>query len=145
MAATLPSELLAELGIDARGGEEDIRPAKTLFVFDAPFARIAVPICLDYFSTDLRSVWVDAAVNLFFVPAMSPELTEFEHCARDLGTAARATTFVCNSAWLLAKLGHDDDDPRHALAYLPARGGLHRSGPVDFAHLRVFSIRELLQ
>lgn len=134
--------LCALLGIDHRGGCEDIRLSDSLEIFDGPLGRLAIPICLDYCGDQLRGLLIDAAVNLLLVAAMTPRMEPFRKQARDLGTQAGAATFVTNSAWLLDQLDNRSAE-NLALAYLPAHPvPVLARDPVD--PLWVFSIRELL-
>jgi len=133
-------ELCALLGIDHRGGSEDIHLSGFLEIVDGPLGRLATPICLDYCGDQLRDLFIATAVNLLLVPAMTSRMEPFQKRAQDLGTQSGAASFVTNSAWLLGK---KRSDRNLALAYLPAH-----PVPVltrDSADpLWVFSIRELL-
>ena len=130
------------LGIDHRGGYEDIHLSTSLEIFDGPLGRLATPICLDYCGDEVLDLLIDSAVNLLLVPAMTPRMEPFYQKARTLGTKAGAASFVTNSAWLLDHLGKREPE-NLALAYLPAHpvAKLTRD-PAD--SLWVFSIRELL-
>jgi len=131
------------LGLDERGGCEDITQSEVLEVLDTPLGRLATPICLDFCGEQLRDLLVDACVNLLFVPAMTPQMKPFVDRARDLGTQNRAATFAVNSTWLLRQIGVPPVPESVVLAYLPAH-------PLDSALrplsdvLYSCSIRELL-
>lgn len=139
-AAEMSAEARASLGIDDRGGHEDIRSGEVLQVVDSPIGRLVTPICLDFIGHDLRTLFTDAGINLFLVPAMTLGLTEFAARARELGTDNRASTFVVNSDWLPRRLGVDVE---RVLVYLPQRA----KPPAPTLHqgaVRIFSIREIL-
>ena len=108
------------LGLDGRGGYEDIDQSTVLEVLDTPLGRLATPICLDFCGEQLRDLLVDACVNLLLVPAMTPQMKPFVDRARDLGTQNRAVTFAVNSSWLLRQIGASLDQDSVVLAYLPA-------------------------
>lgn len=134
--------LRALLGIDERGGYEDIDLSSTLNVLETPLGRLATPICLDFCGDQIRDLLVECGINLLLVPAMTPEMRPFQERARDLGTQSRAVTFVTNSGWLLRQLGKLVPEEL-TLAYLPARALVEIPREVSDP-LYVFSIRELL-
>jgi hypothetical protein len=134
--------LRALLGIDERGGYEDIDLSSTLNVLETPLGRLATPICLDFCGDQVRDLLVACGVNLLLVPAMTPEMRPFQERARDLGTQTRAATFVTNSGWLLRQLGKMAPQEL-ALVYLPARSLVEIPREASDP-LHVFSIRELL-
>jgi hypothetical protein len=136
--------LLSRLGIDERGGYEDIALGRTLEVLDLSMGRLVTPICLDFCGDELRDLLIACAVNFCLVPAMTPEMAPFQQRAYDLGTWNRATTFVVNSAWLAKQLGKLAPEYL-AHAYVPARG--HREGTRQeiYEGVGLFSIRELLR
>jgi hypothetical protein len=131
------------LGVDERGGYEDIDQSTVLEILDTPLGRLATPICLDFCGEQLRDLLVDTCVNLLFVPAMTPRMAPFLDRARDLGTQNRAATFAVNSTWLLRQIGASPLPESVVLAYLPARrldSGLRTLSPPLYS----CSIRELL-
>ena len=142
-ASELPEELRALLGIDARGGFEDIQLSSTLFVIDSSVGRLATPICLDFSGQELRDLFVRTGTNLLFVPAMTPRLHDFQARARDLGTQTRATTFVANSSWLLKRMELGPLVNR-VLSYVPAKCAPQDTGRWLSEELVLFSIREML-
>jgi len=142
-ARRMHPDLLKKLGIDERGGYEDISTSASLQITETALGRLATPICLDFCGTQLRDLLVQARVNLLFVPAMTPRMGPFYSRARELGTQSRTTTFVANSAWLLKQIGLRSRRQR-ALAYVPARKGLRGGGQLLSDHLALFTIRELL-
>lgn len=75
--------------------------------------NIASPICLDYFND---SVWAKLPIDIFLVPAMSPNLVRFNDAARLSGVSRRrASTFVCNAKPI------DSDKEKLVLAYIPSK------------------------
>jgi hypothetical protein len=110
------------LGVDQRGGYEDIHQSAVLEMIDSPLGRLATPICLDFCGEQIRDLAVDSCVNLFLVPAMSPRMEPFQESARDFGTQNRAATFVVNSLWMLRQAGSITPEMQSLIfAYLPAR------------------------
>ncbi len=74
---------------------------------------IASPICLDYFNDP---VWAKLPIDIFLVPAMSPNLVRFSDKARQAGVSRRrASTFVCNAKPI------DGDNKELVLAYIPSK------------------------
>ncbi len=142
-AGRMRPEILAGLGIDERGGYEDIQSAETLHIRETPLGRLATPICLDFCGNQLRDLFIQTRVNLFLVPAMTPRMGPFYARAREFGSFNRATTIVVNSAWLLRSLGLRSRRHR-ALVYVPAWKGLRGGGRPLSDHLALFTIRELL-
>lgn len=74
---------------------------------------IATPICLDFFFDEL---WKVMPVDVFFVPAMSPNLTRFQDKCRAVGNSRRSAAFVCNA--------QTNDKQQSVFAYRPARDAL---------------------
>jgi len=146
-ARLMDAALLTYLGIDQRGGYEDIDVATSMPILDCDLGRLATPICLDFCGDELRELLIDTATNLLFVPAMTPTMRRFHDQARELGDQNRATTFVVNSAWLLKSLNLPPKKvgEARALAYVPARTGLSTAGRFITDSLQVFSIRELVR
>lgn len=139
----LSESLQAQLGLDHRGGYEDIQASASLRLIDTPLGRLATPICLDFCGTELSKSLVEMQVNLLLVPAMSPKIGRFYRQAHELGTQARAMTVVANSVWLLRRLGLRSRRQR-SLMYLPVKKGLRGGGREVSGSLSVFSIREAL-
>jgi predicted amidohydrolase len=146
----LPAEqatpaLCGSLGIDERGGHEDIALCREIQILDSPLGRLATPICIDFCGDELRDLLVEAQVNLLLIPAMTPEMRPFRERARDLGTQSRAATFVANSAWLHQQLGRTSEESGDLfLAYLPTSRPPTEGRKELGGTLVVCSIRELL-
>jgi predicted amidohydrolase len=130
------------MGLDGRGGYEDIRLGETLLLIECALGRLALPICLDYCGEELRDLLVKTQTNFLAVSAMTPRMGPFYSRARELGTLARATSIVTNSAWLLRQMGLKSRRHR-AFAYIPARRGLRGGGRKVSDDLALFTIREL--
>jgi hypothetical protein len=131
------------LGLDERGGYEDIEVSGTVHIVESPLGRIAMPICLDFCGEQLRELFIETRVNLFLVPAMTPQVDPFYIRARELGTLNRASTLMINSSWLLQRIG--PWSPRQqSFAYFPAKNGLLEGGSRISDSLSVFTIREVL-
>ncbi|HEX2224540.1 MAG TPA: hypothetical protein VHN15_10075 [Thermoanaerobaculia bacterium] len=135
----LPGTVQARLGLDERGGYEDIQLSRALYLIDGALGRLAVPICLDFCGETLQALFVETQTNLFAVPAMTPKVQPFKDTASKLGTLTRGITLFVNSAWLGQQLSLEDPS---TFLYVPARRGFRggdASGP-----LFLFTIRELL-
>ncbi|HEX9733682.1 MAG TPA: hypothetical protein VGG06_17050 [Thermoanaerobaculia bacterium] len=147
-ACEMRPELLAKLGIDERGGYEDIDVGDVVTFLDSALGRMLVTICLDYCGDQLTELVLDSRPNLFWVPAMTPAMGAFHERARFLGSRLRASSFVVNSRWLLEQLGLQDGQVEAALVacYLPCRRGLRdRLGTVgDADGLRLFRMSVIL-
>jgi hypothetical protein len=139
----LQPDFRARLGLDERGGYEDIELSGTFNIIECALGRVATPICLDFCGDQLRNLLEDTQVNLLLVPAMTPRMSPFYSRARDLGTTNRATTLGVNSAWLLRQIGLSSRRHR-AFAYLPAKRALKGGGRRISDDLSVFTIREVL-
>lgn len=139
----LQPDLRTRLGLDERGGYEDIELSDTFNIIECSLGRMAMPICLDFCGDQLRNLLEDTQVNLLLVPAMTPRMSPFFVRARDLGTTNRATTLAVNSSWLLRQIGLRPRRHR-AFAYLPAKGALKGGGRRISDDLSVFTIREVL-
>jgi len=139
----LQPDFRVRLGLDERGGYEDIELSGTLNILECSLGRVAMPICLDFCGDQLRDLLEDTQVNLLLVPAMTPRMGPFFVRARDLGTTNRATTLAVNSSWLLRQIGLKSRRHR-AFAYLPAKGALKAGGRRISDDLSVFTIREVL-
>ncbi len=133
------------LGIDERGGYEDIDVSTELRMIDSPLGRLAMPICLDYCGDELTDLVVASGVNLFLVPAMTERMRPFHDQAVFLGGRTRAVSFAVNSAWLLKRLGKDEEEVENELlvmGYLPRKGGLRTTADraEDAGDLHLFTI-----
>lgn len=142
LARDMGPELCRKLGIDERGGFEDIRCSTEVVIADCFLGRLATPICLDFCGKELRELFIESRTNLLFVPSMTPRMRPFEEACRDLGTDCRGSCFVVNSAWLLQQLRALKEEDVF-LGYVPAKGALSRPAKVSEA-LAVFSVRVLL-
>jgi len=146
-AEAMGSDVCAKLGIDERGGYEDVDAGTELPLVDAPLGRLATPICLDFCGTELRDLMAECGVNLLLVPAMTARMDPFRQRARELGSLSRAASFVVNSAWLLRLLGQSEEARRRRLlhVYLPARGrawdGDQQDEPTEPVHVFTMSVR----
>lgn len=148
-AREMSPQLLAKLGIDGRGGHEDIAVGEELTFLDSGLGRMLFPICLDYCGDQLTELLLDSRPNLFWVPAMTPTMSAFHERARFLGGRLRASSFVVNSRWLLEQIGLSQEEIERSLvtSYLPCRGGLwDRLETLEGAEeLRLFRICVILE
>lgn len=71
---------------------------------------IASPICLDFLCDQL---WKKLPVDVFFVPAMSPNLARFKDICKMRGVDQGSAAFICNAK--------PSDPDQSALAYRPAK------------------------
>jgi len=143
MAQEMGKDLCLKLGIDERGGFEDIRSSTEVVIADCALGRLATPICLDFCGDELRELFIGTRTNLLLVPAMTPRIRDFRERARELGTHCRGSTFVVNSAWLVGQLGQPTA-PDLFLGYVPAMKAVPGQ-PVRVSEaLAVSSIRVLL-
>lgn len=139
----------ALLGIDERGGYEDIDVGTELVIVDSPLGRMVTPICLDFCGDELIDLVTASCVNFFLVPAMTERMKNFHQQAVHLGTRTGAASFVANSVWLLKRLAKSDaaiDNELSVMGYLPRRGGLFTRAQraADCEDLRLFTMRVLL-
>jgi predicted amidohydrolase len=92
------TELCQKLGLNERGGDEDIHVSATLAIRDLPLGRAHVAICLDFIApTDFDPLHA-LRVNLCFVPAFTSGAPRFRDQARHLAGSNLATTFFVNNA-----------------------------------------------
>lgn len=92
---------------------EPTKQSQSLVMRHTDLGVIATPICLDFLCDPL---WKDMPVDVFFVPAMSPNLIRFEDNCRRAGNERAAAAFVCNS--------QTNDEWQSVLAYRPAKDTL---------------------
>ena len=137
------------LGIDERGGYEDIDVGTEVHIVDTPMGRLATPICLDYCGDEVRDLLIDSGVNFLLVPAMTQRMKPFHRQAEALGTRSQAVSFAVNSSWLLRQLGMRGKKLKQELlmGYLPRKGGLKLAAEAaaDSSDLHLFRIRVLLE
>ena len=88
------------LGIEEGGGEEDIHRGTKLEFYDSSIGRLAVAICVGFFSSDIEDLLRSSAANVFLVPAMSPSTSEMELVAKDLTRTQTAVTFVAACGYI---------------------------------------------
>lgn len=119
-AVQMGADMRGALGIDERGGCEDISLGEELVVCDLPFGRLSVVICLDYCGGHLDPLFEAAGVNLLLVPAMTPRTEAFKDRAHALGVRAGACTWIANSGWLIRTTG---TACASGMMYRPKRGG----------------------
>ncbi|MDD2739696.1 MAG: hypothetical protein PHR94_12260 [Methylomonas lenta] len=72
--------------------------------------NVASPICLDFFHDEL---WAKLPIDLFLVPAMSPNLKRFKSQCKQAGGRWRASAFVCNAK--------PSDSDKSVFAYIPSK------------------------
>ena len=85
------------------GGYENIDETDTVYCADTPVGRISVCICLDFFHKNHIEGFRKAGINVFLVPAMTPQNIRFLEIA---GTAAEdnlAASFFSNSGYAAKK------------------------------------------
>lgn len=70
----------------------------------------ASPICLDFFHDEL---WAKLPIDLFLVPAMSPNLKRFKSECEKAGGRWQASAFVCNAK--------PADSDKSVFAYIPSK------------------------
>ena len=148
-ASTLGKEGMRLLGIDERGGYEDIDVGSEVHIVDTPLGRLAAPICLDYCGDEVRELLIDSGVNFLLVPAMTQRMKPFHRQAEALGTRSQAVSFAVNSSWLLRQLDLRGKELERELlmGYLPRRGGLKLTAETArrSSDLHLFRIRVLLE
>ncbi len=89
---------------------EPTQLAQRLVMRHTALGRLASPICLDFLCDKL---WKLMPVDVFFVPAMSPNLKRFSDNSRVSGSAWGSAVFVCNA--------QPDQKQKAVLAYRPAK------------------------
>jgi hypothetical protein len=73
---------------------EPTQLSKQFLVCRTALGRIATPICLDFLC---ENTWKKIPVDVFFVPAMSPNLIRFEYASKGAGKKWGSAVFVCNT------------------------------------------------
>lgn len=89
---------------------EPTRLANELTIRCTALGNVASPICLDFFHDEL---WEKLPIDLFLVPAMSPNLVRFQDHCRRMGSRRRASAFVCNAK--------PSDNSKSVFAYIPSK------------------------
>lgn len=95
--------LQALLKTSLAGGYENIDETDTIYCADTPVGRISVCICLDFFHKKHIEGFRKTGINVFLVPAMTPQNIRFLEIA---GTAAEdnlAASFFSNSGYAAKK------------------------------------------
>jgi predicted amidohydrolase len=92
---------------------EPTKQSQSLVMRHTDLGVIATPICLDFLCDPL---WKDMPVDVFFVPAMSPNLKRFKDNCRMVGNERAAAAFICNA--------QTNDKQQSVLAYRPAKDDL---------------------
>jgi predicted amidohydrolase len=107
----------------SKGGIEAINLAeRKIVICDAPpIGRMVVLICLDFILPEYEAVLRELGVNMVFVPAMSPSVSEFQHAARHYGAFAQASVFMANSCAVSRK--RPKTPQGNSLIYIPIRNG----------------------
>lgn len=142
-AASMPASVLADMGIDSDGGQEDIALGTTLELRDGPLGRMGVVICLDFLDDRQQRLLVDTGATCVFVPAMTTSTKRFQAAALTLSQRGPVASFVANSGWLVHRLdAKGQEGAAVACAQLPAKRPAWRVGMGEELH--VFTIRELL-
>lgn len=75
---------------------EDIRPGRTLTLFQTPVGNLAVVICLDSFGKEGRQRLDKSPANVILVPSLSKSATPHRVSLAHLVNSLYAIAFVCN-------------------------------------------------
>jgi predicted amidohydrolase len=73
---------------------EPTQPANHLVIRHTALGKVATPICLDFLCDGL---WKAMPIELFLVPAMSPNLSRFKDNCRIAGNEHSSAVFICNT------------------------------------------------
>ncbi len=84
--------------------------SNTMSIRHTLLGNVATPICLDFIQDEF---WAKLPINLFLVPAMSPNLKRFEDACKNAGARWQASAFVCNAK--------PSDNDKSVLAYIPSK------------------------
>lgn len=85
-----------QMGIREGGATEAIHCGKRLEFYDSLVGRLAVAICVGFFSQEVEPLLWASGANVFFVPSMTPSTTDLEARANALVRSQNALTFVAN-------------------------------------------------
>ncbi|MBM3237595.1 carbon-nitrogen hydrolase family protein [Candidatus Poribacteria bacterium] len=107
----------------SKGGIEAINLAeRKIVICDAPpIGRMVVLICLDFIVPEYEAVLRELGVNMVFVPALTPSVSNFQDAARHYGSFARASVFMANSCAVTRK--RPKTPQGNSLIYIPIRNG----------------------
>jgi predicted amidohydrolase len=128
------------LKISSRGGHEYIGESASLTCIDTPLGRIAICICIDYFHEDFQFAFQNSRANVFFVPAMSDTVTQFQTIAPLLGNTNLASTFVANARCFARSNAGEIDEKAASFYYLPDREAGRTSAGSNSSELLVFDL-----
>lgn len=92
------------------GSFEPTGLSNTFTIRHTLLGNVATPICLDFIQDEF---WAKLPINLFLVPAMSPNLKRFEDACKNAGARWQASAFVCNAK--------SSDIDKSVLAYIPSK------------------------
>jgi predicted amidohydrolase len=91
------------LGVGEGGASEAIHRGTELQFYDSVVGRLAVAICIGFFSPEIESLLQTSEANVFLVPAMSPSMTALEARATALVHTQHACTFAANCGCMIQK------------------------------------------
>ena len=89
-------ELCRAIGVGQDGGREDIERGDTLQFYDSIVGRIAISICVGFFSPEVKPLLEASGADIFLVPAMTPSMLRLEDRANELVGSRNAFTAAAN-------------------------------------------------
>jgi predicted amidohydrolase len=120
------------------GGYEGIEETGTICCADTPLGRIAVCICIDFFHKEHMETYRQAGINLFLVPAMSPQVIRFLETAALFCGDNLAASFIANNGYAAKKRNSGIHEDGASFYILPNRSRKNVRATGENSSLLVF-------
>jgi predicted amidohydrolase len=125
------------------GGYEGIKETGTICCVDTPLGRIAVCICIDFFHKEHMETFRQAGINVFLVPAMSPQIIRFLESAALFAGDNLAASFISNNGYAAKKGSSGIHEDGASFYILPNRSRKNVQAASENLSLLVFDSKKL--
>jgi predicted amidohydrolase len=138
-------ELQDLLQTSTAGGYRCIEETDTIICADTPIGRISVCICIDFFHQEHFEAFRQAEINVFLVPAMSPQNTRFLQNAVIFARDNLASSFVSNSGYAAKKENSGIHKGGASFYFLPRKRETGTFATKENCDLLIFDSHELIK
>lgn len=138
-------ELQKLLKTSSVGGYECIEDTDTICCADTPIGRITICICIDFFHPDHFEAYRQSNIDVFLVPAMSPQNTRFLQNAEILSRDKLASSFVSNSGYAAKKDNSGIHKEGASFYFLPRKRERGTFAINENSNLLIFDIKKLIK
>ncbi|MCU0287550.1 MAG: hypothetical protein MUF15_14290, partial [Acidobacteria bacterium] len=140
-------ELQTLLKTSSAGGYESIYETNAICIADTPIGRISVCICIDFFHKDHLEAYLQSEVNMFLVPAMSPQNIRFLQNAGIFARDNLASSFVSNNGYVAKKEKTGSVIHEHGASFyfLPRKGESGITAIGQNSDLLIFDLKKLMK